>query len=166
MREWPHFCWEGLARDSKNGHPMEGVPSKGRSGRRGVVEGGVLGKQVGLLVQTVPLAWSHLQWQDCSFYCVAQWLPMCHPYGKGVVPVEKHQGNNFTDSAKLDIANTSWKVQSPSWAILAHSCSCLLSILIHWVLYLWSSFWASSLCSLSNWALAWLKFCRCWRAGL
>ena len=35
------FCWEGPERDSKIEHPMEDMPSKGRSDRKGVAGGGV-----------------------------------------------------------------------------------------------------------------------------
>ena len=48
LGEQSYLCCEGLSRDSKNGHPMEGVPSKGRSSRRGMAGGGVLGEWVGL----------------------------------------------------------------------------------------------------------------------
>ena len=65
-----------------------------------------------------------------------------------------HQGNDFTESAKLVIENTSWKVASPSWAIHACFCSCLLSILICKASYLWSGFWASLLSLLSSCVLA------------
>ena len=82
----------------------------------------------------VPLASSHLQWLGWV-HPVAQQSPMHHPYGEGVT-VEMHQGSSCTDVAKLVIENTSWKVWSPSWAILAHSCLCLLFILICLALYL------------------------------
>ena len=146
---------------------MEGVPSKWRSSGRGIAGGGVLSEQTGLLESPAADSSSGL----VTLTVAGAVLP-CHSAATNAssiwqrgMPVEMHQGSNFTDSAKLVIENTSWKVWSPSWAILAHSCSCLLSILICLALYLWSIFWASLLFSLSSWALAWLKYCRHWRLG-
>ena len=49
LGEQLHFCQKGLAKDSKNEHQMEGVPSKGRSGRRCMAGGGVSSEQVELM---------------------------------------------------------------------------------------------------------------------
>ena len=73
LGEQPHVCWVEVARDSKNECPMEGVPSKGRSGRRGMAGGRVLGEQVGLLKN--PGAVSSPGWVACT---VAGVLSHCH----------------------------------------------------------------------------------------
>ena len=78
----PHFCWEGLARDSKNECPMEGVPSKGRSGRRGMVGGWFSGEWVGLLES--PGAVSSSQSVTSA---VAGVVSLCHSAATSASPI-------------------------------------------------------------------------------
>ena len=81
----------GMARNSANGCPSEGVPTKGRSDRRGARGGGVPVGQDGLLEE--PGAGDS---SGCgatvvagAFCPVTQWSPMPHLYSK-MEPQKKH----------------------------------------------------------------------------
>ena len=167
LERQPCFFCEEMARNSANGCPTREVPIKGRSGKRGMIGGGVSERWAGLLEGPGVVDSSGLGAVVVAgaFSSSTWWPPMPHLYSK------KGPKKKCTRAVPLLIL-TDLPWQKPLGRLcflpepLSLTSTCVFTSLIHWSSSLQASFWACSPSLHSGWALAWLKHHSYWRAGL
>ena len=170
MGHWessPAFAGKGWQGTQRLSTPWKGFPQQIDPAEEGWQEEEFQVSEIDCLRApewSVPLNQLHPQWLE-QFHSVTWSCQSIIHMAKGVAgrkaPGQQLYRLGWTDHWKYFLVGT---VSFPG-----HSCLFLFVpplLFICWALYLCSSFWASSVSLLSNWAQAWLMFCRHWRAGL